>query len=503
MFWAMARICDSGFTLGAELSELELSFTEPYFLDRQLAAGFDIFWTVNEQEESSFDERRLGGSLRGGYFLTENIRQVWRYTLEQQDITNVDDDASLVIQLDQGERVSSAISHELIYDTRDSRFDTREGFFLTTSNEFSGIGGDVRYLRNTVGGGYFHTFLENLTGSVRTEAGHIFGIDQDTLVSDRFFLGQDSLRGFEFAGVGPRDAVTDDALGGKNFYNGTVELSFPVFLPDEFQVRGRVFTDVGAVWDVDGVPSSVVVLDSSSPRVTVGAGFSWVSPFGPVIVDLGFPVVQEDFDKDELLSFSFGTRFLNAMAWGSNDMLAAAAGSVFLALVCFLLPASVQAQEGAGQGIAVIDAQQIFREAAAVVALQQEIDAKRKAFQQELNTKEKALRDADAELAGQRAILAAEAFAKKRKELETQVVALQNEVRTRRAALDKTFADGMTQVRSALVEVSQEISKEKSLYLVIEKSAVVLVRPELEITAEALKRLNARLPTVAPAAAQN
>ncbi|MEM7225869.1 MAG: outer membrane protein assembly factor BamA [Pseudomonadota bacterium] len=297
------------FTLGGDLSELELSFTEPYFLDRNLSAGVDLFWTTNEQDESSFDERRLGGSLRAGYDLTENIRQVWRYTLEEVDIDNVDDDASLVVQLDQGKRLESVISHELFYDTRDSRFDPRSGFILSTLNEFAGLGGDVTYLRNTIGGGYYYTIFGDVTAGLRGEVGNIFGIGEDTLVSDRFFLGQDQLRGFEFAGVSPRDAVTDDALGGKNFYTGTVEVSFPVGLPDEFQIRGRLFSDIGAAWDIDDVPASVIVEDSSSPRLVIGAGFSWVSPFGPVIVDLGFPVVKEDFDKEEILSFSFGTRF--------------------------------------------------------------------------------------------------------------------------------------------------------------------------------------------------
>ena len=176
-------------------------------------------------------------------------------------------------------------------------------------NEFAGLGGDVKYLRNTIGGGYYHTVFGDVTAGVRGEVGHIFGIGQDTFTSDRFFLSQDQLRGFEFAGVSPRDAVTDDALGGKNFYTGTVELSFPLGLPDEFQIRGRLFSDVGAVWDIDDVPSTVIVEDSSSPRLVVGAGFSWVSPFGPVIVDLGIPIIKESFDKEEILSFSFGTRF--------------------------------------------------------------------------------------------------------------------------------------------------------------------------------------------------
>jgi len=297
------------FTLSTETSQLNLSFTEPYFLDRNLSAGFDAFRITTEQDESSFDEERIGGSLRAGFDLTENLRQVWRYTLQREKITDVDNDASLLIKDDEGKRLISSISQQTTYDTRDSRFDPREGEVVSLSTEFAGVGGDVRFIKNTLGGGYYLPITENITGSIRAEVGNVTGIGQDTRVGDRFFISPDSLRGFKFGGAGPRDAKTNDALGGKNFYTGTVELSFPLGLPEEFQIRGRVFSDVGAAWDVDDVPSGVTVEDSKSPRVSAGAGVSWISPIGPVLIDLGFPIVKEDFDETEVLRFSFGTRF--------------------------------------------------------------------------------------------------------------------------------------------------------------------------------------------------
>lgn len=297
------------FTLSADTSSLNLSFTEPYFLDRELAAGFDLFRLTADKEESSFDQERLGGSLRAGYNLVEDLRQVWRYTLQQEDIKNVDESASLLVKDDEGKRLQSSISHELTFDTRDSRFDPHKGTILSLSNEFAGLGGDVRFLKSTVGGAYYLPITEQVTAAVKAEGGHVFGIGQETRVGDRFFIGPDSLRGFEFAGVGPRDAVTGDALGGKNFYTGTLELSFPLGLPEELQIRGRLFGDVGAAWDVDGEIPGVTVLDSASPRVSVGGGISWVSPLGPFQLDLGYSVLEEEFDETEVLQFSFGTRF--------------------------------------------------------------------------------------------------------------------------------------------------------------------------------------------------
>ncbi|MEM7225868.1 MAG: OmpH family outer membrane protein [Pseudomonadota bacterium] len=188
------------------------------------------------------------------------------------------------------------------------------------------------------------------------------------------------------------------------------------------------------------------------------------------------------------------------MRWltARSRALAGAFGLIAGLLLCPLLAHGQEAQ-----GIGIIDAQRIYREATAVKSLQQQIDQQRDKFQRELREKEKVLRDADQELARQRAILSADAFNKRRKDLETQVSALQSEVRARKDRLDKAFAEGMKQVRAALIEVSREISEQKKLYLLIEKSSVVLVKPELEHTGEALKKLNERLPRVTLPAVQN
>jgi outer membrane protein insertion porin family len=294
------------FTLSAENSSLNLSFTEPYFLDRNLAAGFDLFRLTADQNQSSFNEERIGGSLRAGYNLFEDFRQVWRYTLQQEEITNVDAGASALVKDDEGKRLQSSISQELTFDTRDSRFDPHKGMILSLSGEFAGVGGDVRFVKSTLGGAYYLPITENITVALKGEGGIIFGIDQDTRVGDRFFVGSTTLRGFEFAGVGPRDAVTGDSLGGKHFYTGTLELSFPLGLPEELRIRGRLFADTGAAWGVDG---DAEVLDSSSPRLSVGGGISWFSPVGPFQLDLGYAQIEEDFDETEVLRFSFGTRF--------------------------------------------------------------------------------------------------------------------------------------------------------------------------------------------------
>ncbi len=296
-----------GFTLSGSNSQLDLSFTEPYFLGRNLAAGFDAFRTTTNQRRRAFDLERVGGSLRSGFSYTETLRHVVRYNLEQNTISDVDEDASLLVKEEEGTFLQSGVSHELIYDTRDNRFDPREGMVLRLRNDITGLGGDVRYLKSSVGGAYHYSFIEDWTASVDAEVGNIFGIGEDTRISDRHFIGGTSCRGFQFAGIGPRDGPTGDALGAKQYYTGTLELGFPLGLPDEFDIRGRLFTDICSAWGLDRTDTNV--LDENTPRASLGAGLSWQSPFGPIIIDLGIAVLKEDFDETELFSFSFGTQF--------------------------------------------------------------------------------------------------------------------------------------------------------------------------------------------------
>lgn len=296
-------------TVAGKETQVDLSFTEPYFLGRDLSAGVDLFRITQDRTESSFDYKDTGGSLRAGYDMAEDLRHVVRYTLEYQQISNVDNDASEVVKNDEGNYLKSAINNEFIYDTRDSRFDPRSGYTFKFGNEVAGLGGDVRYLKSELSGSYYHSVLDDFTLGLRASGGNMIGLGQDTLIFDRFFIGGQRPRGFEFAGIGPRDADTGDALGGKKYYTGSAELSFPLGLPEDLAIRGRLFTDVGANWDTDKGGANVDVEESSSPRVTLGTGISWNSPFGPVIVDLGWAVVKEDYDKTEIFSFSFGTQF--------------------------------------------------------------------------------------------------------------------------------------------------------------------------------------------------
>ncbi len=298
-------------TIAGKRTEFDFSFTEPYFLDRDLSAGIDLFHITRDlQNESSFDQRRTGGGLNLGYPLSEKWRQTLKYRIENNEIRNVDDDASRFIRDQEGSRVTSAVAQEITYDNRDSTLFPTNGLYSWFSTEVAGLGGDAKYIQGKLGSSYYYPIADNWVFNVLGEGAAIGAYsDADVRINERFFVGGSSLRGFERSGIGPRDRSTNDALGGNYFYRGSAELSFPVGLPEDMGVQGHTFTDFGSLWGLDDVSGGNVVDEAGVLRATAGVGVSWRSPLGPIRLDLAYPYIDKDYDETEPFRFSFGTRF--------------------------------------------------------------------------------------------------------------------------------------------------------------------------------------------------
>lgn len=298
-------------TIAGERTEFDLGFTEPYFLNRDVAAGFDLFHVTRDlQDESSFDQRRTGGAVRISYPWSEKWRQTLRFRAERNEITDVQANASRFIRDQEGERDTLALSQRLTYDDRDSILEPTEGLLYWIDAEVTGFGADSQYVSGRTGATYYYPVYDSVIFNILGEIGAIEGYnDEDVAINERFYLGGTTMRGFEQAGLGPRDISTNDSLGGNRFYRGSAELAFPVGLPEEFGIKGHAFSDVGSVFEVDGADGDPNAIDDHELRASVGLGLSWRSPFGPIRVDYSHPVVKEDYDEEENFQFNFGTRF--------------------------------------------------------------------------------------------------------------------------------------------------------------------------------------------------
>lgn len=289
-------------------SEYDLSFTEPYFMGRRLSAGIDLFRTEEDyQDEGSYDSESTGGHLRLGWNYTDDFAQYLRYTLKEDKISNVDRNASIYIKEEEGRYSNSSIGQTMVYDKRDSAINPKEGYYLSFGNDVAGLGGDEKYLKFDGKAYKYFTLADYYTFKLFINGGYITGYgDENVRLSNRYYLGGSTLRGFEFAGIGARDKFTKDALGGNWMIYSGAEMSFPIGL-DEVGVRGRTFVDMGILGKPDDINEDYVEY-SDTPRVAAGFGFQWQSPMGQIDVDLAFPIVKEDYDETEVFRLNFGSR---------------------------------------------------------------------------------------------------------------------------------------------------------------------------------------------------
>ncbi len=300
--------------LNAMLSQRETQYvaglTNPYFMDLPLLAGLELFRTTRDNEDSSsYSYTSYGFTTRFGWNYTDALRQTVRYTLRQDDVTDVESDASRYIKDQEGKTNVSMIGQDISYDKRDSRINPTEGYYLSLGTDFAGIGGDTKFVRVTATAIQYFSLTDDVVLSLRGDGGHIWGIGgKDVRINNRFFLGDYSLRGFEYGGVGARDKYTDDALGGNWYATASTELIFPLGLPREIGIKGKTFVDAGIIGKPDDFDRDDMDYNSGV-RVAVGTGILWQSPMGMINLDFSLPVVKESYDKTQVFRLNFGKGF--------------------------------------------------------------------------------------------------------------------------------------------------------------------------------------------------
>ncbi len=323
-------------SLSFKRQSANLSYTNPYFMDRDISAGFDLFGSRTDVEDtSSFTTQQVGGALRLGSRLDDYNSIFGKYSLTYRDIEVQDpESASRAIRESAGKDLISKVGLTYIYSDLDHPSRPTSGVRGKVELEVAGLGGDVEWARIDASGYYFMPLLfDGVVLKLEGNAGHIepFPGGDKVPILDRFYKGGDSFRGFMASGIGPRMQNEFDggydSIGATTYAIGTIEVTFPLGLPEAFGLEGAVFTDFGTAFGAPESSESVgegdcypappanpnyscnVVGKDFAFRASVGAGVIWQSPFGPLRLDVAYPLLKEKYDEDELVRFSIGTRF--------------------------------------------------------------------------------------------------------------------------------------------------------------------------------------------------
>lgn len=311
-------------SVGSLRQQIDLAFTEPRFLDRDLRAGIDIYsYRYDYSTQAGFNSESVGSTLNLGFPLNVNTYLSTRYSIHSDRVV-VSNGAcsgasvSRTICDQTGEHLTSLLGYTLTLDRRNDPRRATRGFYVNFKQDFAGVGGDVKYLRTEVEGGWYHGFNSAFVWSATGSAGLVSGWGGDSIrINDRFFKGGNTFRGFQVAGIGPRDTQYDEALGGKAYIIGSNELSIPNGLPEQYGIRTALFIDVGTLGLLDKSAKATGTYGATNPRIvddlglraSTGLSVFWTSPLGPIRLDFSQVLAKETYDKTESFRFSTSTQF--------------------------------------------------------------------------------------------------------------------------------------------------------------------------------------------------
>lgn len=286
-----------GLRLGTERKDFSIGLEEPYFLDRKLALAGELFYRdlgfVSPND--MYQQRNIGGDISLRRPITEFSYLKLQYTLQQVSIYDIDNDASPAIRAEEGEFLQNKFELSYVYDSRDSILLSRRGGRYEAS--LYGSVGDVEDVGGQIGGVHFFSLPYDCILSLQ---GKLATVEGDNVpIFERLFLGgANTLRGFDYREVGPKDG-TGEPLGGQTSVFLSAEVTFPIIE----SVRGAVFYDVGSVsedsFDFGGDLNS-----------DVGVGLRLFLPFGPLAVDFGVPIQSDEYnDSGGKFNFNVGYKF--------------------------------------------------------------------------------------------------------------------------------------------------------------------------------------------------
>lgn len=294
---------------GTSNRDMAISFAEPAFLDRNLRAGISIYRNTTDQLNAHYDTINAGFTPTLGFPVSKNGRLELRYRRSNDTLSNITGTASPLILADAGTRSTSSIGFTYTYDNRTSGLNPDAGVVFRLSQDFAGLGGTAKYSKTSAMVGARTTaFRDEITLSVELEGGILVDGSGGSHLLDRFFMGQEIMRGYAHNGIGPRDlAVANmDALGGNNYAVARFEAGFPLGLPEEYGLTGGVFYDVGSLWGLDqaGAYNQALTL-----RHVIGFSVFWKTALGPLRFNFSKVLSGPAYDRPESFSLSIASKF--------------------------------------------------------------------------------------------------------------------------------------------------------------------------------------------------
>ncbi len=301
-------------SIGTYQKDYDLRFTEPYFLGRPLAAGIILYKVITDySQQIGYISDVSSGGIQFGFPVSEFGKLSPHYNYQYSEITPVFG-SSGAVQMVGGAYSTSTIGYTYSYDTRDDIIVPTRGVTFALNQDIAGLGGDLKFLRSVMVAQYYHPWFFNLVASISANAGYISGYGGDIVpINERFFKGGPTFRGFQIAGIGPRDTVGEAAIGGNFYAIGSYVVRLPQIVPADYGINLSLFTDFGTLGLVTGVSKTCTIIscvrDELAFRASAGIAVNWRSPFGPVEIDFGLPIVRTPYDKGQNIRFSAGTNF--------------------------------------------------------------------------------------------------------------------------------------------------------------------------------------------------
>ena len=292
---------NSNVNIGTQRAFGSIRYSNPDFKNSGNTLSTSVFVENNDFENTSYENKIIGTSVSLYYEIYDKL-YFQPGIAADLDSLSAHSDASALIKKREGDFYTTKLFYNLSKNTKNRDIQATDGYVFGAGQDLSFLS-DIPYIKNRIFGSYYNEYIENFVGSIRYRAEAINGFDEDIKYSDRLFVSNNYLRGFANKGIGPK--LENDFIGGNYAFYTSFSSTIPNGLPEKWNATTNIFFDVANVWGVDDKSTD----DSNQVRSSLGLGFSWVSPLGPISFTYAKPISKANTDDVENFNFNIGSAF--------------------------------------------------------------------------------------------------------------------------------------------------------------------------------------------------